>query len=199
MRKKLEVMKYKNENKTLVVLDLDETLIYATKTPLEKNADFLTGKYHVYKRPFFDEFIHELKTNFLVAVWSSASDDYVAEIVKVLFPKNYPLEFVWARSRCTLKHIFDENFTYRHTMSDSPYIFAKHLRKLKKQGFDLNRILIVDDTPEKCSANYGNAIYPKEFLGDECDNELKLLVNYLKTLKDKSNVCKIEKRNWRGS
>lgn len=57
--------------------------------------------------------------------------------------------------------------------------------------------MIVDDTPHKSKDNYGNAIYPKEYKGDKNDNELLLLADYLLTLKDKTNVRRIEKRGWK--
>ncbi|MDQ4120460.1 MAG: hypothetical protein M3209_03335 [Acidobacteriota bacterium] len=41
-----------NAGKKLLVLDLDETLIYATEEELERKADFRAGQYLVYKRPF---------------------------------------------------------------------------------------------------------------------------------------------------
>lgn len=48
-----KIMKVKNEDKTLLlILDLDETLIYATEEPLEWEADFRVGHYHVYQ-PLF--------------------------------------------------------------------------------------------------------------------------------------------------
>jgi len=46
-------------------------------------------------------------------------------------------------------------------------------------------------------ANYGNAIYIKEFTGDLNDCELQHLYNYLLTLKTVANVRTIEKRGWR--
>ena len=55
----------------------------------------------------------------------------------------------------------------------------------------------MDDTPHKSKDNFGNAIYPKAFMGDTSDEELKLLFKYLKTLKEEENVRRIEKRNWR--
>lgn len=57
-------------------------------------------------------------------------------------------------------------------------------------------MLIVDDTPEKCVRNYGNAIYPKAFEGEPNDNELELLGRYLLKLRHEDNVRHIEKRNW---
>ncbi|MBL4648592.1 MAG: hypothetical protein JKY03_02595 [Aureispira sp.] len=56
---------------------------------------------------------------------------------------------------------------------------------------------MVDDSPEKTQNNYGNAIYPNEFIGNLEDDELLYLLKYLKTLKDKTNVRGIEKRGWR--
>lgn len=39
--------------------------------------------------------------------------------------------------------------------------------------------------------------HPREFTGEMDDTELLLLARYLKTLKDRSNLRRIEKRNWR--
>ena len=75
--------------------------------------------------------------------------------------------------------------------------YLKPLTKVRKAGWPLQRVLIVDDTPEKCLRNYGNAIYPRPFEGAEDDSELSLLGRYLATLKDETNVRTIEKRRWR--
>lgn len=90
-------------DKILVILDLDETLIHATSKPQNEEWDFEVFNYKVYKRPYLEQFLEELKKNFYVAIWSSASDDYVNAIVKMIFPPNYNLEFIWGRSRCTYK------------------------------------------------------------------------------------------------
>ncbi len=72
--------------KLLVILDLDETLIHANPIALERQDwDFEYESYKVYKRPFLDEFLKELPKHFKVAVWSSASDDYVQYIVIIFF------------------------------------------------------------------------------------------------------------------
>ena len=41
----------------LLVLDLDETLIHATESALERKADFRTELYHVYIRPYINDFL----------------------------------------------------------------------------------------------------------------------------------------------
>jgi RNA polymerase II subunit A small phosphatase-like protein len=61
----------------------------------------------------------------------------------------------------------------------------------------LDRTLIIDDTPEKVSQNYGNAIYIKPYLAEPADSELAALAAYLLTLKDEVNMRLIEKRYWR--
>lgn len=77
------------------------------------------------------------------------------------------------------------------------YYFLKQLKKVTKLGWSLERMLIVDDSPEKCRKNYGNAIYALPFEGDADDNELELLSHYLASLSSIKNVRKIEKRFWR--
>lgn len=189
----------KNENKILLILDLDETLIHARQEALNEQAAFNVFDYHIYKRPFLDAFLEAVKDDFILAIWSSASDDYVEEIVKRIIPKSIDLAFVWGNSRCTYRRNFNlEDSGYNDDFKNH-YHYIKPLKKLKRQGYKLSKILIVDDSPHKSKDNYGNAIYIKEFVGAAKDTELKLLAKYLKTLKNKENVRLIEKRNWQNS
>ncbi|MCI4669167.1 MAG: HAD family hydrolase [Bacteroidia bacterium] len=190
-------MEFKNDEKILLILDVDETLIHASEKKLNQQAAFKLLDYHVYKRPFLNEFLVEVKEDFLLAIWSSAGDTYVEEMVKRIIPEDIDLEFVWGRSRCTYRRDLqiDENGFYEEDPSNH-YHYIKPLKKVKKQGYMLDRILIVDDSPHKSKDNFGNAIYPKEFLGDPNDQELKLLAKYLQTLKNEANVRRIEKRDW---
>lgn len=191
-------MEFKNKHKTLLILDLDETLVYATEQKLDREADFLAFDYFVYKRPYLDAFLNELQKHYLLAVWSSASDDYVAEVVKNIVPKEIKLEFVWGRSRSVRKLDIDVDNAYAGDYWNHSF-YIKPLKKVRRRGYNLDRVLIVDDTPHKCQRNYGNAIYPQEYQGNLEDSELKYLIQYLKTLKDKTNVRHIEKRGWRNS
>ena len=183
-------------DRLLLILDLDETLIHARMASLERPADFSLFGYHIYKRPHLSEFIQQCSELFYLAVWSSASDDYVKEVVRKIFPKPEILRFVWGRSRATLRRNIDPD--YRHNSYDPDHMYyLKRLKKVKRLGWDLEKMLIVDDTPEKCLENYGNAIYPKPYEGDQNDNELELLAAYLGTLANAPNVRAIEKRLWR--
>lgn len=172
----------------LLILDLDETLIHATEAKLAgREEDFAFAKYFVYKRPHLDHFLQEVARHFTLGVWSSAGDEYVSGIVSMIKPSSVDFEFVWARSKCSLKR----DRTY------DTYYLEKRLDKLKKRGYPLEQILILDDTAEKASCNYGNAIYIKEYTGAPEDTELLHLLEYLLTLKDAENVRTIEKRFWR--
>ncbi len=191
------IMEDKTHNKILLILDLDETLVFATENELERQADFQAFDYFVYKRPFLDNFLEVIKKEFLIAVWSSASDDYVEAVVRNIFPSEYPLEFVWGRSRCVYRRNSNiDEFGY-YWNSTNHYHYIKPLKKLKRKGFRLERMLIVDDTPHKSQLNYGNAIYPKEYTGSLKDDELVFLLDYLMLLKEESNVRSIEKRGWK--
>ena len=177
------------ERKTdkLLILDLDETLIHATERDLGCSADFRLDQYYIHKRPYLDQFLADISRHFAIGIWSSADDMYVAEIAENIKPEQVTFEMVWGRSRCSMKRDYD---------TDS-YYFEKRLDKLKKKGFGLEQIIIVDDSPEKSRSNYGNAIYIKAFTGDPADEELKHLQDYLLTLKTLSNIRKVEKRGWR--
>ncbi|WP_207893787.1 HAD family hydrolase [Tenacibaculum sp. M341] len=117
------------EEKILLVLDLDETLIHATETKLELEPDFKYSEYFVYKRPNVTQFLIDMSRHYKLAVWSSADDQYVHDIVKTIQPSEIEFEFVWAKSRCTLTRDYQLD----------RYVQEKRLRKVKKQGFSLKK------------------------------------------------------------
>ncbi len=180
----------------LLVLDIDETLVHARLDPLHYPPDFYVYDYRVYRRPHLERFIEACLEMFDVGVWSSATDAYVEHMVQEIFPNPAALKFAWGRSRCQLRSIIaDEYDEIAHRAGHLNYL--KPLKKLTRHGWSMNRMLIVDDSPEKCVLNYGNAIYPRPFEGNEYDDELPRLGKYLETLKDAEDVRKIEKRTWR--
>jgi RNA polymerase II subunit A small phosphatase-like protein len=186
------------EEKALLILDLDETLIHATTQRIRDDVDFQVYGYFIYQRPGLADFLALCGAHFTLAVWSSASDDYVHAIVAQIFPPHLVPAFVWGRSRCTrfrLPELDEEGFL--NLDYSTGYEYAKRLQKVRRRGFTLKRTLIVDDTPAKVSQHYGNAIYIKPYLGERNDQELAYLAPYLLSLKDVENIRTIEKRYWR--
>ena len=171
----------------LLILDLDETLIYGADREKTLSCDFRVGPFYIYKRPHLDEFLHGVGKYYQLAIWSSASWDYVSAIAQHILPPNLNWAFVWSRERCTTKRNL-ETF-------ETEYI--KDLRKAKRLGYNLAQVLIVDDTRQKVARQYGNAIYVSKFEGDYNDAELPLLLEYLKKLTNFNNFRSIEKRGWR--
>ena len=175
------------QGRILLVLDLDETLVYATEQRLDGPPDFTAGPYSVYRRPHLEEFFWACSGLYELAFWSSAGDAYVAAVVRGILPAGIDPAFIWGRSRC-VRHFDPETWEY---------YFVKDLRKVKRRGFDLSRVLAVDDSPRKQERNYGNAVYIRPYGGDLGDNELELLACYLASLHSADDIRKLEKRGWR--
>jgi RNA polymerase II subunit A small phosphatase-like protein len=170
----------------LLILDLDETLIHSVEAPLARDPDFTFERYHVYKRPGVDDFIRHAGSLFELAVWSASTADYASAVVAQLFPPSVSLSFVWARDRCTRRF---NPARYSHW-------WIKDLKKVKKRGYDLKSVLMVDDTAAGLTRQYGNLVRVTSFEGDTADNELYLLRAYLSSLAEVEDVRQVEKRGW---
>jgi TFIIF-interacting CTD phosphatase-like protein len=178
----------------LLILDLDETLIYSTETPLTRKPDFLVEPYFVYKRPNLDNFIATCFEWFDVAVWTSSGGEYATAIVAAIFPNPQLLKFVWTSDRCSIAYNYNYDLIDGHYPT---YYSRKLLKKVKRQGYPLDSIIAIDDTPKKWEKSYGNLVRVAPFEGDESDRELNYLIDYLSILKDTENIRSIEKRGWR--
>ena len=172
----------------IIILDLDETLIHAVEKPLERVQDFVVGPYFVYLRPHARSFIDFCFASFsAVAVWTSSSKDYAEEISLNLFgSKKEDLAFLWSQERCVRK------FDYKRYAS----YWIKDLKKVKRRGYALEKIIAIDDSPEKLYRQYGNLVRVLPFEGLVSDDELLHLQQYLTVLAEADNIRQIEKRGW---
>jgi TFIIF-interacting CTD phosphatase-like protein len=174
-------------DKLLIILDLDETMVFSTLSPLNRKEDFMIDQYYVYCRPHSSDLIVLCLDNFRVAVWSSSSSAYAEAVVGHIFSSPDKLEFIWSRDQCT----------QRIDPETGQLFWLKNLKKIKRRGYDLERVLMIDDSPEKLQKNYGNHLLVRPFLGDESDNELLDLKKYLTHIKDTDNIRSLDKRGWR--
>jgi TFIIF-interacting CTD phosphatase-like protein len=174
------------DDRILLILDLDETLVHATEQPLGRPHDFLVGPYFVYRRPHLDAFLTTGSARFRLAIWSTAGDEYVREVVERIIPAGVELAFAWGRGRCVRRY-------HAEWFEDE---FLKDLKKVKRMGNPLERVLIVEDTPRKVHRHYGNAIYVPPYLGAADDDVLPRLACYLDSIHRAPNVRVIEKRGW---
>ena len=171
----------------LLILDLDETLIHASEESLDREPDFCVGHYRIYRRPGLETFLRTCQQQFQLAIWSASGGGYLSAVVLQILPVDVSLTFAWSRDRCV--HRYDPEWL-------EPY-FVKDLKKVKRQGFRLERTLIVEDTPRQVERNFGNSIYVTPYLGSAEDTELGELSQYLNGFSTVADVRKIEKRGWR--
>ncbi|MBN2246106.1 MAG: HAD family hydrolase [Candidatus Aminicenantes bacterium] len=174
-------------DKLLIILDLDETMVFSTLSPLNRREDFQIDQYHVYRRPYSSDFILFCLDNFRVAVWSSSSTAYAEAMVDQIFSSPQKLDFIWSREQCT----------QRIDPETGQHFWLKNLKKIKRRGYNLDRVLMIDDSPEKLQKNYGNHLLVRPFLGDESDDELLYLNKYLESIKETENIRSLDKRGWR--
>lgn len=181
-------------NNPLLILDLDETLIYSSysKEDIQSPYDFMIDNtYYVKKRPYVEDFLQEVRQHFDLAVWTAATRDYAQIIVHELFEKqNIPLKFFHSRERCVER----DNTRSMYDSYVTKY-YIKDLKKIKKH-FQLDKVLFVDDLTVSLQRNYGNLVKIPPFQGETEDNHLLLLKDYLISIKDEQNLRKIEKRSW---
>jgi len=175
------------DERHLLILDLDETLVHATSVHLARSPDFEIPPYVLYLRPGVLDFLDWVLTCFRVAVWTSSSPKYAEIVTNILFDDPSKLEFVWARNRCTPRRDFERDIWWD----------SKSLHKVKRRGYDLRHVLAIDDNPEKYARNYGNLVAVSPYQGSADDDELHYLRRYLEQLMLHPNVRNIEKRAWR--
>lgn len=182
------------KNKKILVLDIDNTLIYACHHEI-KDADcgvYSIGKdvYRIYKRPNVDCFLEYVFENFNVAIWSSAWMEHIENVIDYLKIDKQKLLFIYDSKKCT-QHYSNQD--------DTIYILKK-FHKLKRKGYDLTQIIGVDDNYSTYMLNYGNLLPVKAWFGNcgsKIDTELLLVMKYLEKIKDVPNIRDIYKNNWK--
>ena len=177
----------------LLVLDLDETLIYSNEETIGREADF-HDEYATYHRPGVHDFLEGCFEHFPeVAVWTAAARDYAEPILQDLGVLDR-FAFVWCRERCT-RYVQRDYSPWSY--SGSQDVLLKPIHKLRRKGYDRSRIIYVDDTPEALMRSYGNLVRVQAWNGSQGDTELQDLLPYLVWLKDAGDVRMIDKRSWR--
>ena len=93
------------EQKKLLILDLDHTLIYSDEKE-STNFDFTIlyngiVKFYVKKRPYLDLFLNYIFIHFDIAVWSAGNKEYVDVIIDNIFINSkHLLKFIYYNTNC---------------------------------------------------------------------------------------------------
>jgi Dullard-like phosphatase family protein len=151
-----------------LVLDLDETLIYAQRnfSLSQRKYQNTINKKRIILRPCLQEFLHDMKSLFELIIFSSGTPDYVDPIIKFIEKK---------------EKYFD-HILYRHhiTLDDD----GNNVKNLALIGRDLKKVLIIDDIPRYYHLQKENGINIKPFYGNILSDTktLKLLNTALKKI-----------------
>ena len=154
------------DKKYSLILDLDETLVFAQRNynfKLRKDENNINKK-RIILRPSLQEFLHDMKPLFELIIFSSATQDYVDPIIKIIEKKEKFFDHILYREHITL----DED--------------GNNVKDLDLIGRDLKNVIIIDDIPRYYHLQKENGINIKPFYGN--------ISSDTKTLKTLNRVLK---------
>uniref|UniRef100_A0A4W4H4S5 protein-serine/threonine phosphatase n=1 Tax=Electrophorus electricus TaxID=8005 RepID=A0A4W4H4S5_ELEEL len=171
----LPQIKSKDVGKICVVIDLDETLVHSSFKPVN-NADFIIpveidGAVHqvyVLKRPHVDEFLKRMGELFECVLFTASLAKY-ADPVSDLLDK-------WGAFRCRL---FRESCVFHR---------GNYVKDLSRLGRDLNKVIIVDNSPASYIFHPDNAVPVASWFDDMSDTELLDLIPFFERLSKVDDV-----------
>ncbi|XP_046866733.1 CTD nuclear envelope phosphatase 1-like [Drosophila willistoni] len=176
----------------ILVLDMDETLIYAKRYRPSRCGDMSgfpyvpwdfsftieshTGTFYVYKRPHLDYFLQKVSEWFYICVYTASTEIYANAILDYLESEQ--------RYFCTR--------LYRGNCIDVLGVRGKFVGVV---SMDLQNVILVDNSAMECGLNPNNSIRIKDFVGDPYDFELQNLLPFLDCLRFTHDVRTILKMN----
>lgn len=177
----LPQIKSKDAGKICVVIDLDETLVHSSFKPVN-NADFIIpveidGTVHqvyVLKRPHVDEFLKRMGELFECVLFTASLSKY-ADPVSDLLDK-------WGAFRCRL---FRESCVFHR---------GNYVKDLSRLGRDLNKVIIIDNSPASYVFHPDNAVPVASWFDDMSDTELLDLIPFFERLSKVDDIYDILKQ-----
>lgn len=166
--------------KKCLVLDLDETLVFAHNEYSDTNYDEAIdlyigeGKKHrilVYYRPFLREFLDYVSPKWEIGIFTSSSSIYANAILQRIDPDNKYFDFRLYKSAC-----------YR----DCNNHLVKDLDLLGNR--ELKDTVLVDNSIDAVIYQLDNCVPVQSFYGDQEDRQLVDLAKYLDLLYEEDDV-----------
>mmetsp|Transcript_70056 Transcript_70056/g.146074 ORF Transcript_70056/g.146074 Transcript_70056/m.146074 type:complete len:301 (-) Transcript_70056:80-982(-) len=162
-------------HKVTLILDLDETLVHSSFQPVP-NPDFVIpveveGTVHrvfVCKRPGVDAFMRAVGELFEVVVFTASLDKYANPVLDLLDQSN-SVHYRLFREACV--------------MADGSLV-----KDLTRLGRDLNKIIIVDNSPTSYMLQPQNAVPISSWFDDMTDNQLNILLPWFLDVADRDDV-----------
>ena len=160
-----------SQNKKLLVLDLDETLVHADfegiflnhDVVLSFNSDGSTYTVGVFLRPGLHDFLQILKEKFDICIYTASSPVYADAIIDYLDPD---------------KKIITKRLYRDDCININGTLFIKDISLLSKD-YQMKDIVIVDNSLYSFMNHISNGILINSFYYDKSDLELYSVMNYL--------------------
>ncbi|KAJ1906833.1 hypothetical protein LPJ81_001125 [Coemansia sp. IMI 209127] len=176
----------------LIVLDLNGTLLKRSGTKKDK-------KRLAVPRPYLQEFLKFATENFAVMIWSTAQPSNINNMVSSMLSPYYErFVRVWDRRFCDLNGKYFSNapsikdlrkITDGFTLARAPNrnIYGTYngylgISSSMKRNWEMNNIILVDDSESKAALQKENHIFISPFediTGESDDRELLKLTQYL--------------------
>ncbi|KNC32514.1 hypothetical protein FF38_07288 [Lucilia cuprina] len=171
----LPQVRHSDMHKKCMVIDLDETLVHSSFKPIP-NADFIVpveidGTIHqvyVLKRPYVDEFLRKMGELYECVLFTASLAKYAD-----------PVADLWNVFRARL---FRESCVYYR---------GNYIKDLNRLGRDLQKIVIVDNSPASYIFHPDNAVPVKSWFDDASDCELLELIPLFEKLSKVDSVYSV--------
>lgn len=158
--------------KYVLVLDLDNTLVSTIPVyEMGVNNGKPVVRYEIRVRPYAQELLEKASELFEVIVFTAGQEEYAQVAVNLLDSQRIYIKRVLSRSYCTLS-------------MEGPII--KDLSIIKDR--EIKNIVIVDDSPACYSLQPNNGIPVTPYIGQEDDEELRYLADYLEDLASADDI-----------
>jgi RNA polymerase II subunit A small phosphatase-like protein len=164
------------QNKITLVLDLDETLVHSSFTPvplvdmlIDIELDAQMHTVYVRKRPYVEEFLHRMSEIFEVVVLTASLEVYADPVLDELDYDNY-----WVHHRL-----------FRDSCAN---LNGNYIKDLSYLGRPLHQTIIIDNSPTSYLFQPRNAIPISSWYDDPTDTELRELVPVLERAAATDNV-----------
>ncbi|XP_046676216.1 phosphatase Herzog [Homalodisca vitripennis] len=171
----LPTIRHQDMHKKCMVIDLDETLVHSSFKPIN-NADFVVpveidGTVHqvyVLKRPYVDEFLQRMGELYECVLFTASLAKYADPVADLLDR--------WGVFRARL---FRESCVFHR---------GNYVKDLNKLGRDLQKVIIVDNSPASYIFHPDNAVPVASWFDDMTDTEMLDLIPFFEKLSKVDNV-----------
>ncbi|XP_014251651.1 carboxy-terminal domain RNA polymerase II polypeptide A small phosphatase 1 [Cimex lectularius] len=171
----LPPVRHQDMHKKCMVIDLDETLVHSSFKPIN-NADFVVpveidGTIHqvyVLKRPYVDDFLQRMGELYECVLFTASLAKYADPVADLLDR--------WGVFRCRL---FRESCVFHR---------GNYVKDLNKLGRNLQKVVIVDNSPASYIFHPDNAVPVASWFDDMTDTEMLDLIPFFENLSKADNV-----------